>query len=260
MHRTRGSRPVHFDRAGAVGEPPSGQPSLPSLVVTQSRFRADGTRPTPAERGRARRILNRLRDRYPAISTALEYRDPWQLLVATVISAQTTDENVNRATPELFHRYPNPVALAQADPADVEKIIFSTGFYRQKTKSIVDLSRDLIERFDGVVPVTVEELVRLRGVGRKTASVVLAEAFGQPAIAVDTHVRRLSNRLGLSTSSDPDKIEIDLKSLFPPGGWGGLSMRFIQYGRDICVARTPRCLDCDLVDLCPYPDKTAPVQ
>lgn len=141
----------------------------------------------------------------------------------------------------------------------MEKIIFSTGFYRQKTKSIVDLSRDLVERFDGIVPDTIEELVELRGVGRKTASVVLAEAFGQSAIAVDTHVRRLSNRLALSGSADPDKIEIDLKSLFPPLGWRGLSMRFIQYGRDVCVARTPRCFACDLVDLCPFPDKTSPV-
>jgi len=230
---------------------------MPCLLA---RLRADGTRPTSAERGRARRIRNRLRDRYPIIATALTYTDPWQLLVATVISAQTTDENVNRATPELFRRYPNPFALAQADPADVEKIIFSTGFYRQKTKSIVDLSHDLIERFDGVVPESIGELVELRGVGRKTASVVLAEAFGQPAIAVDTHVRRLSHRLGLAISPDPDKIEIDLKSLFPPAEWGGLSMRLIQYGRDVCVARTPRCFDCDLVDLCPFPDKTSPVQ
>jgi endonuclease-3 len=194
------------------------------------------------------------------IATALEYSDPWQLLVATVISAQTTDENVNRATPGLFRRYPDPPALAQADPAEVEEIIFSTGFYRQKTRSIIELSRDLIEQCDGVLPTSIEELVKLRGVGRKTASVVLAEAFGQPAIAVDTHVRRLSHRLGLSASPDPDKIEVDLKAIFPPARWGGLSMRFIQYGREVCVARTPRCFECDLVDLCPYPDKTAPVK
>lgn len=198
-------------------------------------------------------------NRYPAIATALDYARPWELLVATVISAQTTDENVNRATPELFRRYPDPAALAHADPAEVEKLIFSTGFYRQKTKSIIDLSRDLIERFDGVVPKTIEELVQLRGVGRKTASVVLAEAFGQQAIAVDTHVRRLSNRLGLSKNSDPDKIEIDLKAVFPPSDWGGLSMRLIQYGRDVCIARVPRCFECDLVDVCPFPDKTSPV-
>jgi endonuclease-3 len=182
------------------------------------------------------------------------------LLVATVISAQTTDENVNRATPELFRRFPDSFALAQADPAEVEQVIFSTGFYRQKTKSIIELSRDLIERFDGVVPTTMEELVKLRGVGRKTASVVLAEAFDKPAIAVDTHVRRLSNRLGLSASPDPGKIEADLKAIFPSARWGGVSMRFIQYGRDVCVARMPRCFECDLVDLCPYPDKTAPVK
>jgi len=179
--------------------------------------------------------------------------------VATVISAQTTDENVNRATPELFRRYPDPVALAHADPAEVEKVIFSTGFYRQKTRSIIDLSRDLIERFDGVVPRTIDELVQLRGVGRKTASVVLAEAFGKQAIAVDTHVRRLSNRLGLSKNSNPDKIEIDLKAVFPPSDWGGLSMRLIQYGRDVCIARVPRCFECDLIDVCPFPDKTSPV-
>ena len=238
----------------------SDRSALASLAVTQSRLRADGARSTPAERGRARRILTRLQNRYPAIATALDYVDPWQLLVATVISAQTTDENVNRATPELFRRYPNPMALAQANPAEVERIIFSTGFYRQKTKSIVDLSRDLVERFDGIVPDTIDDLVQLRGVGRKTASVVLAEAFGEPAIAVDTHVRRLSNRLGLSESTDPNKIEVDLKSLFPPGVWGGISMRLIQYGRDVCVARTPRCYECDLVDLCPFPDKTTPVQ
>ncbi len=165
----------------------------------------------------------------------------------------------NRATPELFRRYPNPVVLAHADPAEVEEVIFSTGFYRQKTRSIIDLSRDLIERFDGIVPSTIEELVELRGVGRKTASVVLAEAFGQAAIAVDTHVRRLSIRLGLSTNPDPAKIEVDLKSVFPPGVWGGLSMRLIQFGRDVCVARAPRCFECDLVDLCPFPDKTSPV-
>jgi endonuclease-3 len=228
-------------------------------IMTRPRLRADGTRPTPAQRGHARRIWNRLAHRYPVIFTALDYTDPWQLLVATVMSAQTTDENVNRATPELFRRFPTPTALAQANPADVEKLIFSTGFYRQKTKSIIELSRDLIEQFDGIVPDTIGELVRLRGVGRKTASVVLAEAFGRPAIAVDTHVRRLSNRLGLSGGGDPDKIEIDLRALFPSTTWGGLSMRLIQFGRDVCVARTPRCYDCDLVDLCPFPDKTSPL-
>ncbi len=223
-----------------------------------TRVRADGSVPDARARGRARRILNRLKTRYPEISTALTHRDAWQLLVATVISARTTDENVNRVTPLLFRRYPTPEALAEADPEDVEEIVFSTGFYRQKTQSIIALSRDLVERHGGVVPADMEALVRLRGVGRKTASVVLAEAFGQPAIAVDTHVKRIANRLGLSLEGDPEKIEVDLKAVLPPSGWGGVSMRFIQFGRDVCTARLPRCWDCDLISLCPYPDKTAP--
>lgn len=202
--------------------------------------------------------MGRLETRYPVISTALAYRDPWQLLVATVISAQTTDENVNRVTPALFARFPSAADLAEANPEEVEGIIFSTGFYRQKTQSIIALSRDLVERHNGSVPDNIEALVRLRGVGRKTASVVLAEAFGRPAIAVDTHVRRLAGRLGLSDARDPDKIEIDLEALLPPSGWAGVSMRLIQFGRDVCIARRPRCWECDLVDLCPFPDKTEP--
>lgn len=202
--------------------------------------------------------MGRLETRYPVISTALAYRDPWQLLVATVISAQTTDENVNRVTPALFARFPSAADLAEANPEEVEGIIFSTGFYRQKTQSIIALSRDLVERHNGSVPDDIEALVRLRGVGRKTASVVLAEAFGRPAIAVDTHVRRLAGRLGLSDARDPDKIEIDLEALLPPSGWAGVSMRLIQFGRDVCIARRPRCWECDLVDLCPFPDKTEP--
>lgn len=202
--------------------------------------------------------MGRLETRYPVISTALAYRDPWQLLVATVISAQTTDENVNRVTPALFARFPSAADLAEANPEEVEGIIFSTGFYRQKTQSIIALSRDLAERHNGSVPDDIEALVRLRGVGRKTASVVLAEAFGRPAIAVDTHVRRLAGRLGLSDARDPDKIEIDLEALLPPSGWAGVSMRLIQFGRDVCIARRPRCWECDLVDLCPFPDKTEP--
>ncbi len=217
--------------------------------------RADGSRPTPAERGRARAILNRLKRRYPEIHTALRYRDPWQLLVATVLSAQTTDENVNRVTPTLFRRYPTPAALAAADPAEVEELIYSTGYYRQKARSIIALSQDLVARCGGEVPDDLDELVKLHGVGRKTASVVLAEAFGQPAIAVDTHVKRVTNRLGLTTNTDPVKIEQDLKALFPTSEWGGLSMRLIQFGRDVCTARSPRCGDCELVDLCPWPDK-----
>ena len=145
------------------------------------------------------------------MGTALTYQDPWQLIVATVLSAQTTDENVNRVTPVLFGRWPTPEDLAEADPEEVEQVVFSTGFYRQKTKSIISLASDLVDRYDGVVPADLDEMTTLRGVGRKTASVVLAEAWGMPAIAVDTHVKRVAGRLGLTTTSDPAKVEADLQ-------------------------------------------------
>lgn len=212
--------------------------------------------PTTEEKRHARVILNRLKKRYPEIGTALDYVDPWQLLVATVLSAQTTDENVNKVTPELFERWPTPEDLAGANPEEVESVVYSTGYYRQKTKSIIALAADLVDRYDGTVPDDLDELVTLRGVGRKTASVVLAEAFGIPAIAVDTHVKRVSNRLGLTRHADPVKIEFDLRSLYPEKDWEGVSMRFIQFGRDVCDARRPACADCPLVDRCSYPDKT----
>ena len=212
-------------------------------------------RPTPAARRRARSILSRLKGRYPDIGTALDYRDPWQLLVATVLSAQTTDDTINRITPRLFARYPTPADLAAANPEEIEAIIFSSGFYRQKTKEIVALSRALVERFDGLVPTELEKLVTLPGVGRKTASVVLAEAFRSPAIAVDTHVTRVSRRLDLTTNVDPVKIEQDLRALFPRREWAGVSMRIIQFGRDVCEARRPRCPECELNRICRWPGK-----
>lgn len=213
---------------------------------------------TTDERRRARVVLNRLTKRYPEIETALDYQDPWQLLVATVISAQTTDENVNAVTPRLFAEYPTPQQLATAEPSAVEDIIYSTGFFRQKTKSIIELSADLVERYGGEVPDDLEELITLRGVGRKTASVVLAEAWDIPAIAVDTHVKRVARRLGLTHESDPVKVEMRLRDLYPEERWPGISMRFIQFGRDVCEARRPRCWECPLADRCPYPDKTPP--
>ena len=218
--------------------------------------RADGTVPTPKERGHARRIVNRLAIRYPEIGTALRYANSFELLVSTVISAQTTDENVNRATPDLFARWSTPDDLAVANPEEVEQVIFSTGFYRQKTRSIIALAQDLVDRYEGVVPDDMDELVTLKGVGRKTASVVLAEAFGQPAIAVDTHVRRITNRTRMTREGDPAKIEQDLKSLIPRHEWQSLSMRIIQFGRDVCEARKPRCWQCDIRKLCPYEPKT----
>ncbi len=214
--------------------------------------------PTAEKRERAGEVLRRLRTRYPEMETALRYEDPWQLLVATVLSAQTTDENVNSVTPVLFERWPAAEDLASADPEEVETVVYSTGFFRQKTKSIIALSADLAERFDGVVPGDLDDLVTLHGVGRKTASVVLAEAFGVPAIAVDTHVNRITNRLGLVRNKDPVKIEFALRDLYPEDEWGGVSMRYIQFGREVCEARRPRCWECPLADLCPYPNKTPP--
>ncbi len=207
--------------------------------------------PDPTRRDRARIVWERLEERYPTIRTALGHEDAWQLLVATVLSAQTTDETVNRVTPILFARWPTPEDLAAADPEAVEEVIHSTGYYRQKTRSLLGLARGLVERFDGRVPDDLDALVTLPGVGRKTASVVLAEVWGRPAIAVDTHVRRVTRRLGLTEEEDPVRIERDLKTLFPQEVWAGLSMRLIQFGREVCRARKPRCGECPLAGICP---------
>ena len=219
--------------------------------------RADGTTPSTSERGKARAVLNRLTRRYPTIGTALAYDNAFRLLVVTVLSAQTTDENVNKVAPVLFEHYPTPADLADANPEDVERIVYSTGFFRQKTKSIIRLAQGVEEMFGGEVPADLDELVKLPGVGRKTASVVLAEVWDVPAIAVDTHVRRVTRRLGLTIESDPVKIEKDLKSLFPADKWSGISMRVIQFGRDVCDARRPRCGECELFSLCEWPDRIA---
>lgn len=218
------------------------------------------TKPLPEfsteEKRNASVILNRIAKLYPDVGTALDYRDAWQLLVATVLSAQTTDENVNKVLPVLFDAYPTPEDLAGADPEEVEEIVFSTGFYRQKTKSIIALAGDIVDKFAGEVPKDLDALVQLRGVGRKTASVVLAEVWDVPAIAVDTHVNRVSNRLGLTSNSDPVKIEADLMGLLPKQRWSGVSMRMIQFGRDVCDAKKPRCWECPLRDRCEFEPKT----
>jgi endonuclease-3 len=219
--------------------------------------RSGRSEPTTEEKRNARVVLNRLKKRYPEIQTALDYRDAWQLLVSTVLSAQTTDANVNAVAPSLFAAYPTPQDLAAANPEDVEEIIHSTGFFKQKTKSIISLAADIDEIHDSEVPRDLDELVKLRGVGRKTASVVLAEAWGDPAIAVDTHVRRVSNRLGITHSTDPTKIEFELKALYPEKDWAGISMRLVQFGRDVCNARKPNCPECPLADRCRYEDKTS---
>ncbi len=216
--------------------------------------------PSVEERRNARVILNRLVKLYPDTGTALEYTHPWQLLVSTVMSAQTTDENVNKVAPALFDRYPTPDDLAGANPEDVEQIIYSTGYYRQKTKSIITLAGDLVDKYGGEVPADLDQLIELRGVGRKTASVVLAEVWDIPAIAVDTHVKRVANRVGLTPNTDPEKVERDLKALYPKERWAEISMTVIRFGRDVCDAKKPRCWECPLRDRCGYEKKESGIR
>jgi endonuclease-3 len=192
-----------------------------------------------------------LADEYPDARTALDHRSPFQLVVATILSAQTTDVRVNLVTPRLFERYPTPEDLAAADPREVEDIIRSTGFYQNKTRSIIGMARALVDRFGGEVPTSLEDLVTLPGVGRKTANVVRPVAFGLPGLAVDTHVGRLSRRLGLTTAEDPVKVETDLNAMIPATERGNFSLRLILHGRRVCVARLPRCQECVLEDICP---------
>ena len=204
----------------------------------------------PGARLRAKLTYERLRDVYPAV-TELAHHDPFQLLIATILSAQTTDKMVNLVTPELFRRYPTAADLAAADPAAVETLIKPTGFFRAKTRSIIAASRKLVELFGGQVPNTLDDLVKLPGIGRKTANVILGVGFQVPGFAVDTHVKRLTNRLKITSSRDPVKIERQVCSIVPKEEWTGLSLRLILHGRRICIARRPRCEECILNDFCP---------
>jgi endonuclease-3 len=194
--------------------------------------------------------VERLREIYPAV-TELEHRDAFQMTIATILSAQTTDRAVNSVTPLLFERYPTAFDLAAADPAEVEAIIKPTGFYRTKARAIISCARAIVDRFGGEVPNRLEDLVTLPGIGRKTANVILGVAFGVPGFAVDTHVIRLTNRLGLVATRDPAKIEAIVTRLVPPEEWTGLSLRLILHGRRVCQARRPRCEECVLNDFCP---------
>ena len=190
---------------------------------------------------------------YPHAVTALAYHDEFQLLVAVILSAQCTDARVNMTTPALFAKYPTPEKLARAKPADVEKIIKSCGFFRMKTKNIIACARDLVERFGGRVPREREALESLAGVGRKTASVVMAAAFNEAALAVDTHVFRVSHRLGLTTGTTPRQVEEDVTKLVPQNKWGDASHWLILHGREVCKAPTPLCDRCPVNHLCPTP-------
>jgi endonuclease-3 len=203
---------------------------------------------------RAPIVIERLAAEYPGDAKALcalEHDSPFQLVVATILSAQCTDEMVNKVTPTLFARYPTPSDLAPADPATVEELIHPTGFFRQKTKSLIGMAQALEERFGGEVPTELADLVTLPGVGRKTGNVVRSVAFGLPGLPVDTHVLRLSKRLKLTNETDPVKVELDLNGMVPPEERGALSLRLILHGRRVCVARKPRCAECLLVDVCP---------
>jgi endonuclease-3 len=201
---------------------------------------------------RATEIMRRLGELYPHAHIALDYDDPWRLLVAVILSAQTTDVGVNKVTPKLFERFPGPEDLAAADVPEVEEIVKPTGFYHQKTRSIMTAARMLVAEYGGRVPDTMEELMRLPGVARKTANIVIANAYGKvEGIAVDTHVFRLAHRFGLSDEKDPDKVERDLCDLLPREDWYAVNYRFIDHGRGVCTAKRPACGACALSDICP---------
>jgi endonuclease-3 len=200
---------------------------------------------------RARRINRELAEVYPYAHPELDFENPFQLLIATVLSAQTTDLRVNQTTPALFAKYPTPEDMAAADPEDLEQILRPTGFFRAKTRSVLGLSAALRDDFGGEVPGRLADLVKLPGVGRKTANVVLGNAFGVPGITVDTHFGRLSRRFGWTTSQDPEEVEKDVTALFPKSDWTMLSHRVVFHGRRMCHARKPACGVCPIAALCP---------
>lgn len=201
---------------------------------------------------RVLRVLELLKENYPQAQCSLVHRDPFQLLVATVLSAQCTDKRVNLVTPALFKRYPTAFELAEAKRSDVEKLIRSTGFYKNKAESLLKLSKDLVAEYGGKVPSSMEALIRLRGVGRKTANVVLGNAFQiHEGVVVDTHVGRLSRRLGFTREQNPEKVERNLVQLIPKRDWTIFSHLLIEHGRAVCFARNPQCASCFLGSLCP---------
>jgi len=204
-----------------------------------------------SEKDRTKKIFKLLKNEYPEVEIALEFYNPFQLLIATILSAQCTDERVNVVTKDLFKKYKSPKDFFNVSNEELEKDIFSTGFYHQKAKSIKACCKELIDKHNGEIPADFEALIQLPGVGRKTASVVAGNSFGIPAIAVDTHVKRLSNLLGFIKSEDPEKIEFRLKELLPEKDWVASSHLLATHGRKICVARKPKCLECVLGDLCP---------
>jgi endonuclease-3 len=205
----------------------------------------------PEKKVRAKAIYRQLTKNYPNVRCELDYNSAFQLLVATVLSAQCTDKRVNQTTPALFKKYPNPKKMAKADLKDIQRLVKSTGFFRAKAKNIKGLSNIIVEQFDSNVPSNLEDLITLPGVGRKTANVVLGHAFGVPGITVDTHFGRLSRRFGWSKQNDPVKVEFDVGELIAEKEWTNLSQRMIWHGRRVCHARKPACGACPLAKLCP---------
>jgi len=257
--RGRAARRAAGRRAGATRRPDAAA----SRASSPRRAAAGrGAAPTgetlEARRARARKILQILARAYPDARIALNFSTPLELLVATILSAQCTDERVNMVTPALFRKYRTAADWAQADPATLENEIRSTGFYRAKARAIIAMARALVAEHGGEVPRTREALVRLPGVGLKTANVVLGNAFGVPALAVDTHVFRVSQRLGLARADDPDRVHDQLVEVIPRAWWTRTTHLFQAHGRRVCLARRPRCPVCPVRDLCPWPGKTRP--
>ncbi|HVD12904.1 MAG TPA: endonuclease III [Actinomycetota bacterium] len=239
---------------GAAPPSPPGAdaPGDPLVAAAPTAPRRRGRESKAARARRLDEIRARLVARYPDVTTALTHGSAWELLVATILSAQSTDETVNKVMPALLARYPTPADMAEADRAELERTIIPTGFFRNKARSLQGAARHLVEHHGGEVPASMEALVQLPGVGRKTANVVLGSFFGRnDGVVVDTHVGRLSRRLGLTRHTDPEKVELDLMALLPVEEWTSFSHRLIYFGREVCSAKDPRCDACELADLCP---------
>ena len=211
--------------------------------------------PSSDHRKRLRAIAETLERTMQHPKMELDHRSPWELLVATILSAQCTDQRVNQVTPSLFQRYRTATEMAEADLPELEELIRSTGFFKNKAKHLVACGKAVTERFGTQVPRTMEELITLPGVGRKTANVILGNAFGQPSVVVDTHVKRVAKRLGLTKSDNPDLVEQDLQQLMPKSQWTAFSQRLLLHGRYVCLARKPQCRTCQVYRYCPWKEK-----
>ena len=244
-------------RAAAIEGVPSARAKKIAAREPVSPKSKHGKTKNPLAPDRIAAILDALRQTYPNVVCALNHRNAFELTIATILSAQTTDVGVNKATPELFRQFPTPEALAKANPTAVEQLIKSTGFYRNKAKNIIGAARVLVEKFHGKVPETIDEMLELPGVARKTANVVLGSWFGIPSgVVVDTHVLRISRRLELTANTDPVKVEQDLEKVIPKARWIQFSHELIHHGRQVCIARKPECERCTLEHLCNSADKT----